>query len=154
MNKLAERRVVIKNGRLFITPKIQESIVGFNAIWVVFHLIYFAIYYSKYSSCFHKLSSLDLLKKIDLVDKEVINSRKEIIWKKIKKLRRISYFPTLAIAILHLGSLYIFWHNEIFTQYYSSVIYMLIGGLIFILLANEIKGAKVLDDNVDSDFWI
>lgn len=128
--------------------------MGFNAIWVVFHLIYFTIYYSKYSGCFHKLSSLDRLKKTDTFDQEIIDFQKELTWKKIEKLHRVSYFPVLGIALLHLGSFYFFWQIEIFTQYYLSVIYILIGALTFILLANKIQGAKVLRDNVDSDFWI
>lgn len=132
--------------------------MGFNALWVVFHLIYFGIYYSKYSSCFHKLRRLNVLKKTERYEREVIDFQEEITWKKIKKLQQISFFPVLGIALLHLVVFYFCWEWEIFTQYYSSAIYILIGALIFVFLANKTQGSKVLrggpNSGSDSGPWI
>lgn len=129
---------------MIITPQIVDSIVGFNGIWVVFHLIYFGIYYSKYSACFHKLSSVDHLEKTNFYEQELIDITRQNTWIKIKKLQRISYFPTLGITVLHLTVFYFCWEWEIFIRYYLSAIYILIGGLVFIFLANKTQGARVL----------
>lgn len=128
--------------------------MGFNAIWVVFHLIYFGIYYSKYSSLFHKLRRLDVLEKTELHEQESIDFQREVTWVKIKKLQRISFLPVLGIASLHLVVFYFCWEWEIFTLYYLSSIYILTGALIFIFLANKTQGSKVLRGGPDSGFGL
>lgn len=121
-------------------------------------MIYFVIYYSKYSGLFHKLRRLDVLEKTETYEQEMIDFQRMVTWKKINKMQRVSYFPTLGIAILHLLSFYSFWNREVFTQYYLSVIYILIGALIFILLANKTQGSRVLrrgpDSGSNSGPWI
>ncbi|WP_430405058.1 hypothetical protein [Fluviicola sp.] len=141
---------------MIITSEIVESIMGFNAIWVAVHLIYFGIYYGKYSGLFHKLTRLDGLEKAGFHEKEIIDFQRDRTWKRIQKLHRISFFPSLGIAVLHLTVFYFYWEWEIFSQYYSSAIYILIGALVFILLANKTQGSKVLRGDSDSDgsgFW-
>lgn len=118
--------------------------MGFNAIWVVIHLIYFGIYYGKYSSLFHKLTRLTGLERMDFYEKEVIDDERQRTWKKIKNLERISFFPSLGITVLHLTVFYFYWEWEIFSQYYFSVIYILIGALVFVFLANKTQGGRVL----------
>ncbi len=129
---------------MIITPQIEEAVLGFHAIWVAIHFTYFSIYYSRYSACFHKLKSVDQLEKANLYDQELIDITRVNIWKKIKKLQRISFFPTLGIFILHLVSFYFYWEWEIFTGYWLGTIYILIGALVFIFLANKTQGARVL----------
>ncbi|MDF3027905.1 MAG: hypothetical protein K0S23_2212 [Fluviicola sp.] len=129
---------------MIITQQIEDAVLGFNAIWVVIHFSYFSFYYSRYSACFHKLRSMDLLEKANLYEQELIDITRENTWKKIKKLQRISYFPTLGIAVLHLVVFYFYWEREIFGAYYTSAFYILIGGLVFMFLANKTQGARVL----------
>jgi hypothetical protein len=129
---------------MIITPQIKEAVLGFNAVWVVIHFIYFSIYYSRYSACFHKLRSVDFLEKADIYDQELIDVTRVNTRRKIKKLQRISFFPTLGIFLLHLMAFYFYWEREIFTRYWPSVIYILIGALVFIFLANKTQGARVL----------
>lgn len=93
---------------MIITPRIVDSIMGFNAIWVAIHLIYFGIYYSKYSTCFHKLTSLDHLEKANVYEQELIDITRVNTWNKIKKLQRISFFPIVGIFVLHLVIFYVY----------------------------------------------
>lgn len=129
---------------MIITPQIEEAILGFHAIWVVIHFTYFSIYYSRYSACFHKLKSVDQLEKANIYEQELIDITRVNTWNRIKKLKRISFFPTFGIAVLHVISFYLYWEWEIFATHYMSVIYILIGALVFIFLANKTQGARVL----------
>lgn len=129
---------------MIITPQIEEEILGFHGLWVVIHFTYFSIYYSRYSACFHKLKSVDHLEKANIYDQELIDITRVNTWTKIKKLRRISFFPTFGVSILHLASFYFYWEWEIFVDYWIGTVYILIGALVFIFLANKTQGARVL----------
>ena len=129
---------------MILTDEIQSALIGFNAIWVVGHFIYFSFYYSKYSACFHKLNSVNSLEKTQVYEQALIDVTRSNTWNKIKKLRRISFFPPCGILGLHLLVFYLFWENEIFHQYYYVCFYIFIGALGFIFLANKTQGARVL----------
>ena len=129
---------------MYITPQIEVAVFEFDAIWIVIQFSYFSIYYSRYSACFHKLKSIDSLEKANLYDQELIDLTRANTWKKIKKLQRISFFPPFGIAIFHLVTFYFYWAWEIFTTYWLSVVYILIGTLVFVFLANKTQGARVL----------
>lgn len=129
---------------MIITPEIEREILGFHGLWVVIQFTYFSIYYSRYSACFHKLKSVDKLEKANLYDQKLIDVTRVNTWKKIKKLQRISFFPTFGVFILHLASFYFYWEWEIFVDYWIGTVYILIGGLVFIFLANKTQGARVL----------
>ena len=129
---------------MYITPQIEEGVLEFDAVWIVIQFSYFSIYYSRYSACFHKLKSVDLLEKANLYEQKLIDVTRANTWTKIKKLKRISFFPPIGIAVLHLATFYLYWEREIFTRYWPSVVYILIGALVFIFLANKTQGAKVL----------
>lgn len=115
-----------------ITPQIEEETLGFHSLWVVIHFTYFSIYYSRYSTCFHKLKSVDQLEKAKLYDQELIDVTRVNTWTKIKKLRRISFFPSVGIFILHLASFYFYWDWEVFVDYWIGSVYILTGALVFI----------------------
>jgi hypothetical protein len=138
-----ERRVRIRL-EMYITPQIEIAVFEFDAIWIVIQFSYFSFYYSRYSACFHKLKSVSHLEKANLYDQELIDVTRANTWKKIRKLKRISFFPPIGIAVLHLVIFYLYWEWEIFTKYWISVIYILIGALVFIFLANKTQGARVL----------
>lgn len=129
---------------MIITPQIEQEILGFHGLWVVIQFTYFSIYYSRYSACFHKLRSVDKLEKADIYDQELIDVTRANTWKRIKKLQRISFFPTLGIFIFHLTSFYFYWEWEVFADYWMGSVYILIGALVFIFLANKTQGARVL----------
>lgn len=129
---------------MIITPQIEEEILGFHGLWVVIHFTYFSIYYSRYSTCFHKLKSVDQLEKAKLYAQELIDATRVNTWTKIKKLRRISFFPSVGIFILHLASFYFYWEWEVFVDYWLGSVYILTGALVFIFLANKTQGARVL----------
>lgn len=129
---------------MIITPQIRYSVLGFNGIWVLIHFVYFVIYYSRYSDYFHKLDRLDRLEKMEFYETSAIDLQREKIRNKIKKLQRISFFPTLGIFLLHLITFYFYWESEIFVEYWLSAIYILIGALVFVFLANKTQGARVL----------
>ena len=129
---------------MYITPQIEVAVFEFDAIWIVIQFSYFSFYYSRYSACFHKLKSVDHLEKANLYEQELIDVTRANTWKKIRKLKRISFFPPIGIAVFHLVTFYLYWEREIFTKYWISVIYILIGALVFIFLANKTQGARVL----------
>lgn len=129
---------------MYITPQIEVAVFEFDAIWIVIQLTYFSIYYSRYSACFHKLKSVDKLEKANIYDQELIDVTRVNTWKRIKNLRRISFFPPIGIALLHLVVFYLYWEREIFTRYWISTIYILTGALVFVFLANKTQGARVL----------
>ncbi|AEA43915.1 hypothetical protein [Fluviicola taffensis] len=129
---------------MYITPQILDGIMGFNTIWVFIHLIYFGVYYSKYSSLFHKFIRLNTFEKHHLYEKEFLDLLRDKNWKKIQKLRAKSYYPVICLTFFHLITFYFYWKREIFELYYLSVIYIAIGSFIFVFLANVTQGSRVL----------
>ncbi len=125
-------------------PQEDSNFVGFNAIWVVLHLIYFSWYYSKYSACFHKLARLESLEKSKFYEQKDIDRTRSNTWKRIQQFKRIAYFPIIAIALTHVLGIIFFWGKDVFIEQFMAVIYVAAGAGLFIFLANETQGSKVL----------
>jgi len=124
------------------------------------HLLYFIIYYSRYSTLNQKLTGIAKMEKAAVIEQEVIDASRVSINTKIKKLRRWSYYPIPILALIHFFVLqamiptndYLIEIDPYFYgDYYFHFGYITIGSLLLILAGNYVKGAQIFDPN--KRFW-
>ena len=142
-----------------------DTIFNIQIIFGIIHVVYFLIYYGRYSTLNQKLNGIEKMEKAGVVDQAAINTSKTSITKRIAWLRRWSYLPAMVISVIHFfwivlsvpqnNTAYILRNNELiteelsqdFTMVYLNVIFISIGGGLLIALGNFVKGAQIVDSN-------
>ncbi len=100
------------------------------------------------------------MEKAEIVEQEVIDASRVSINSKIRKLRKWSYYPIPAIALIHFVVLYSLVPTKdylieidpyFYADYYFHFGYITIGSFLMILVGNFVKGAQIFDPN--KRFW-
>ena len=116
-------------------------------VFAVLHLIYFLIYYGRYSRLNQKLAKMDRLEKSGLIDQMRIDLTRTNANYRIQKLRKICYLPNGIILLIHWSfNLYYFGKSFEINNFLEPV-YIALAGSFLILLGNFTKGAQIFDPN-------
>lgn len=142
-----------------------DTIFITQTIFGIVHVIYFLVYYGRYSTLNQKLNGIEKMEKAGVVEQSTINASKTSISKRIAGLRKWSYLPVTIISIIHFfwmylslpedKTVYILRSDELiteelpqdFTMVYLNVILISIGGALLIAAGNFVKGAQIIDSN-------
>jgi len=145
-------------------PRIDEIFI-LQTIFGAVHLIYFIIYYGRYSTLNQKLNGIEKMEKAAVVDQSVIDASRLSINGKITQIRKWSYLPIIPIAVIHvlwlLSSLPenpttynfqngLFIPEEVpldFTTEYLTFGFITLGSFLLIMAGNFVKGAQIFDPN-------
>ena len=145
-------------------PRIDEIFI-LQTIFGAIHLIYFIIYYGKYSSLNQRLTGIEKMEKAGVIDQATIDASRLSINNKIAQIGKWSYLPIIPIAVIHfIWLLYslpdnpttyylqngIFVPKEIqldFTTEYLTCGCITLGSFLLITAGNFVKGAQVFDPN-------
>lgn len=128
-----------------IKPKDIPFLILF--VFAVLHLIYFLVYYGRYSRLNQKLAKMDRLENSGLIDQKRIDLTRTNTNYRIQKIRRICYMPNGIILLMHWSfNLYYFGKSFDITNLLEPV-YIALAGSILILLGNYTKGAQIFDPN-------
>lgn len=144
---------------------LYEELFQLHLIFGIIHLIYFLIYYGRYSTLNQKLNHVLKIEKAGAADQMIIETSKASISGRINKWRKWSYIPVPLIASIHLVFLvktlpenpqaaYLL-HNKIFFReifidhslQYWIVGFILLGSTGLIAMGNYTKGAQIFDPN-------
>ncbi len=116
-------------------------------VFAVLHLIYFLIYYGRYSRLNQKLAKMDRLEKSGLIDQMRIDLTRTNANYRIQKMRKICYLPNGIILLIHWSfNLYYFGKSFEINNFLEPV-YIALAGSFLILLGNFTKGAQIFDPN-------
>lgn len=111
------------------------------------HLLYFLIYYGRYSTLNQKLAKVDRLEKSGIVAQQSIDLTRKNTIHRIQRIKHLCYLPNAVILVVH----WIFngyYFGEFFkTSNFLEPIYIGLAGAILILLGNITKGAQIFDPN-------
>jgi hypothetical protein len=145
-------------------PRLDNIFIT-QTIFGIIHVIYFLIYYGRYSTLNQKLNGIEKMEKAGVVEQSVINTSKTTVSKRIAGLRKWCYLPVTIISIIHFfwmhlslpedKTVYILRSDELiteelphdFTMVYLNVIFISIGGALLIAAGNFVKGAHIIDPN-------
>ncbi len=145
-------------------PRLDNIFIT-QTIFGIIHVIYFLVYYGRYSTLNQKLSRIEKMEKAGVVEQPVSTASKNTISKRIAVLRKWCYLPVTLISIIHFfwmyfslpenKTAYILRNNELiteelaqdFTMVYLNVIFISIGGGLLIAAGNFVKGAQIIDPN-------
>lgn len=145
-------------------PRI-DTIFIIQIIFGIIHVVYFLIYYGRYSTLNQKLNGIEKMEKAGVVEQAASNTSKSSIHKRVIWLRRWSYLPAMVITVIHFfwiflsvpqnKTAYILRNNNLiteelpqdFTMVYLNVIFISIGGALLIAIGNYVKGAQIVDSN-------
>lgn len=125
--------------------KPDELLATYNYCFAGIHFLYFVIYTSRYSTLHQQIASINKLRKARMYEEAVIDAqvaRKKV---KIHQMKRIAYFPAIGIALTHLGAFLLF--TKFRGEDLLSVLYIFIGAMVLLFLANLVKGAQIFDPN-------
>lgn len=115
-------------------------------VFAFLHLLYFMIYYGRYSSLNQKLAKLDRMDRAGLIAKASIELTRNNTRYRISRMRRICYLPNGIILVIHLVfNLFYFEFFEII--HLLEPLYIGLAGAVLILLGNFTKGAQIFDPN-------
>lgn len=116
-------------------------------VFVALHVIYFMIYYGRYSRLNQKLAKVDRLEKSGLIDQKVIDFTRTNTNLRIRRMKRLCYLPNAIILLVH----WIFngYHfGKLFDiSNFLEPLYIGLAGALLILLGNFTKGAQIFDPN-------
>lgn len=135
-----------------------DAIYVTQFVFAGIHLLYFMIYYGRYSTLNQKLTGISKLEKAAIIEQAVIDASRVSIHAKIAKWRKWSYLPIPIIAVVHFFVLramipvkqYLLelgiesYPNE---EHYFNFAYISIGSLALIAAGNYVKGAQIFDPN-------
>lgn len=116
-----------------------------NGVFGFIYFIAFAIYASYYSTARQDIRKLEKIKFVKLYSDAYINGKLHTKTEKAKRLKSISYYPTILISIAYIICL-VWYCPESGFQYVPPIV---IGslGFLFILLMNYTGGVQVFDPN-------
>lgn len=147
-------------------PRIDEIFI-LHTIFGTIHLIYFIIYYGRYSSLNQKLTGIAKMERAGVVDQAVLDASRASIRNKIVRISKWCYLPILPIGITHLiwlinslpenPAVYSL-KNGVLTMRemepgvdrtgeYMIVAFITIGSVLLIAAGNFVKGAMIFDPN-------
>lgn len=128
----------------------ELTTVGVHLISAGIYVMYFLIYYGRYSTLNQKLNGILKIEKAGIVDQSIIDTSKANTNRKISAWRKRCYLPLPFIALAHFIELYsVFPHC--FLSEYLVIIYVGLGGAGLIWIGNYTKGAQIFDP--DKRFW-
>lgn len=124
-------------------PNDQLFFIHFCA--AIAHFFYFVIYYSRYSSIHQRLTGLEKMERAGVIAPEVIEASRRKYLGIVSKWKRITFYPNLAIGVLHVVFRFVASNSSLDTNDYVCFFFVTLGGVGLILLANFTKGAQVFD---------
>lgn len=116
-------------------------------VFAVLHLIYFLVYYGRYSRLNQKLAKMDRLEKSGLIDQKRIDLTRTNTHNLIKKMRRICYMPSGIILVIHWSFNLYYFGKSFEIIHLLEPIYIALAGSILILIGNYTRGAQIFDPN-------
>lgn len=111
------------------------------------HLLYFAIYYGRYSTLNQKLAKIARLEKAGLVDQSSIDLTRNNTHYRIQRMRRICYLPNAIILLVHWTCAIFYFGKQLEITHFLEPVYIALAGTALILLGNFTKGAQIIDPN-------
>ena len=124
----------------------RDTLISVHLISAGIYILYFAIYYGRYSRLNQKLNGILKIEKAGVANPEIVEQSKLNTNRKIRKWRRRCYLPIPFIGILHFIALY-----QVYPVYqlseYLIILYVAIGGSLLIAMGNFTKGAQIFDPN-------
>lgn len=128
-----------------IDPKDAPFFILFSAAFL--HIIYFSIYYGRYSKLNQKLAKLVRMEKAKLFPQSSIDLTRTNTNYLIAKMRKRCYLPNGIILMIHWIFNGIYFGKSFEIIHFLEPVYIALGGAILILLGNITKGAQVFDPN-------
>ncbi len=116
-------------------------------IFSILQVIYFMIYYGRYSRLNQKLAKMDRLEKSGLVAQTSIDLTRTNTHYRIWKIRRICYLPNGILLVIHWVFNGFFFGKSFEIDNFLEPIYIALSGAVLILLGNITKGAQIFDPN-------
>lgn len=111
------------------------------------HLLYFSIYYGRYSSLNQKLAKLVRMEKARVVAQASIDLTRNNTYYKIGRMRKWCYLPNAMILAVHWIFNMIYFGKQVdFSHFFRSTCVALCGSLL-VLMGNYTKGAQIFDPN-------
>lgn len=129
-----------------MTIESQDTIMSVHLISAGIYVLYFAIYYGRYSTLNQKLNGIQKIEKAAVADPSVVERSKINTERKIMNWKKRCYLPIPFIAVAHIIGLYNILHS-FHLSVYLVVVYVAIGGFLLIRIGNYTKGAQIFDPN-------
>lgn len=129
-----------------MTTELKDAVTSVHLISAGIYVLYFAIYYGRYSTLNQKLNGILKIEKTGLTDPAIVEVSKLNTNRKIRNWRKRCYLPIPFIAIAHFIGLYQVYPVYQLSEYFI-ILYVAIGGSILIAMGNFTKGAQIFDPN-------
>lgn len=116
-------------------------------IFAFLHVLYFLIYYGRYSRLNQKLSKVDRLEKSGIIVQSSIDLTRTNTNLRIQKIKRLCYLPNTIILVIHWIFNGFYFGKSVDISNFLEPVYIGAAGALLILLGNITKGAQIFDPN-------
>jgi|GEM_PF-6247763 len=116
-------------------------------IFAFLHVLYFLIYYGRYSRLNQKLTKMDRLEKSGVIAQSSIDLTRMNTNLRIQKIKKLCYLPNVIILIIHCIFNGYYYGKSVDTSNFLEPVYIGLAGAFLILLGNITKGAQIFDPN-------
>lgn len=116
-------------------------------IFAFLHVLYFLIYYGRYSRLNQKLTKMDRLEKSGVIAQSSIDLTRMNTNLRIQKIKKLCYLPNVIILVIHWIFNGFYFGKLVDTSNFLEPVYIGLAGTLLILLGNITKGAQIFDPN-------
>lgn len=114
-------------------------------VFAVLHLLYFMVYYGRYSRLNQKLVKLVRMEKVKVVPQASIDLTRNNTNYRIWRIRRICYLPNGIILLLHWIFNGVYFGKQLELGHFLESLGVALAGMLLILMGNYTKGAQIID---------
>jgi hypothetical protein len=116
-------------------------------VFAFLHVLYFMIYYGRYSRLNQKLAKVDRMEKSGLIAQSSIDLTRINTNLHIQKIKKFCYLPNTIILLAQWIFNGVYFGKSFGISNFLEPIYIGLAGAFLILLGNITKGAQIFDPN-------